>query len=261
MSIKRADAGLVLSTQTQQAPQHHFQSRPLGLLLLDTNPARSSYCENAASAKSFSLMEICRFLIQWLSQGNKPFKGLPSRCLLRRLTRALRSYKEQVLWNNSWKESLNFGGIHVTGSKTELLGHATPPLWHTGSCDFYQPSIYDVAAKEEEQTHVSQATNCSAEITIGNSRSQEFAHRHWKIITSKLILSSLNLLGDKSGAEQTLYLTQTWFTKYSVPRSMQKALGCCECWLFYFLAVGFFGGFFFLLYIADKAIIIFLLRV
>lgn len=75
---------------------------------------------------------------------------------------------------------------------------------------------------------------CSAGTTTGNSRSQEFAHRHWKIITSKSILSILNLLGDKSGAEQMLYLTEKWFTKYTVPRATEKALGCSECWLFFF---------------------------
>lgn len=166
---------------------------------------------------------------------------------MHQLTCAPSSYKEQVLWNNPQEESLDFGGNRVTGSITELLGHPTPPLWNMGSCDFTSPLFMTLrhADKEEEQTHVSQATNCSAEITIGNSRSQEFAHRHWKIITSKLILSSLNLLGDKSGAEQMLYLTQKWFTKYNVPRSMQKALGCCECWLFYFFRCWVFWGFFF----------------
>lgn len=138
-------------------------------------------------------------------------------------------------------KSLNLGANHVTGSVTEHFW-AMP----THLCEIWVAVIFTSplfitlrhSGREGEQTHVSQATNCSAEITIGNSRSQEFAHRHWKIITSKSILSRLNLLGDKSGTEQMLYLTAKWFTKYSVPRSMQKSLGCCERWLFFCCWVG-----------------------
>lgn len=107
------------------------------------------------------------------------------------------------------------------------------PLW------FSPASIYNISSlRQGGSTGPREPGNqCSAGATTGNSRSQEFAHRRWKIITSKSILSSLNLLGDKSGAEQMLYLAEKWFTKYSVPRATQNALGCSECWLFFFFLI------------------------
>lgn len=136
----------------------------------------------------------------------------------------------QVLWNDSKEESLEFWSQPCNRQcNRALLSHANPPLWI-----LWWPSIYDVVPHRQGGSAAPHEPGNQplSRITIGNSRSQEFAHRHWKIIMSKSILSSLDLLGDKSGTEQMLHLTEKWFTKYSVPRSMQKALGCCECWLF-----------------------------